>query len=50
MTYKQFMYSLLYVTRYISYLTPRNILDVWFLKVFRAIWYILERYTTVEVE
>lgn len=49
MTYKEFMYTLLYVSRYISYLTPRNIIDVWFLKPFKFVWYILERYTTVEV-
>lgn len=49
MTYKEFMYNLLYVSRYISYLKPRNIIDVWFLIPFKIIWYTLEKYTIVEV-
>lgn len=49
MTYKQFMYTLLYISRYISHLTPHNIIDIWFLNFFKFVWYILERYTTVEV-
>lgn len=49
MTYKEFMYKLLYVSRYISYLKPRNIVDRIFLLFWQIIWYTLEKYTLVEV-
>ena len=47
MTYKEFMYNLLYVSRYISYLKPRNIIDRIFLLFWQIIWYTLEKYTLV---
>lgn len=49
MTYKEFMYNLLYVSRYISYLEPHNIFDRAFLLFWQIVWYTLERYTLVEV-
>ena len=45
MTYKEFMYKLLYVSRYISYLKLRNIIDRIFLLFWQIIWYTLEKYT-----
>ena len=47
MTYKEFMCNLLYVSRYISYLKPRNIIDRIFLLFWQIIWYTLEKYTLV---
>ena len=50
MTYKQFMYTLMFVSRYISYLKPTNVIDIIFLKFWQGLWYILDRYTLIGVK